>query len=197
VVIAPHGDLLLSASTLPAVCGKKTVRFRVISSVLTPASRVFNSMFGPTSHFQEAVSLRRSHITGFPPAVVALDDDPEALKFVLTALHSPYGPLSTPTYELMVEVAVVCDKYELHRALQPVADRYFLPIGNKVLHFSGRSNWLLIAYVFGYEQIFAAVSKYIILHLTDAEQTATIDCRTPAKVTGMTRVGRLPRERNC
>jgi len=43
------------------------------------------------------------------------------------------------------------------------------------------------SYVFGYEQILAAVSKYIILRLTDAEQTAAIDCRTPGKVTGMAR----------
>jgi len=189
VVIAPHGDLFLSVSEEPAQSGSQGVRFQVTSSTLWLASRVFNSMFGPTSRFQEAISLRRSHIMGFPPVVVALDDDPEALQFVLTALHFSYGPFSTITYELMVEVAVICDKYELHRALQPVADRCFLPIGMKISKSSeSSSNWLLISYVFGYERIFAAVSKYIILHLTDAEQTATIDFRTPAKVTGMTRV---------
>ena len=187
VVIASHGDLFLSVSEGPAQSGSQGVRFRVTSSILTPASRVFNSMFGPTSRFQEAIALRRSHITGFPPVVVALDDDPETLKYVLTALHFPYAPLSIPTYELMVEVAVICDKYELHQALQPVADQYFLPIGMEISNFSGSINWLLISYVFGYEQIFAAVSKYIILRLTDAEQTAYVDCRTPEKVIGMTR----------
>jgi len=187
VVIVPDGDLFLSVSEGPARPGRRGMRFQVSSPILWLASRVFNSMFGPKSRFQEAIALRRSNITGFPPVVVTLDDDPETLKFVLTALYFPYGPFSTPTYKMMVEVAAVCDKYELHRALQPVADRYFLPIGKKISNFSGSSNWLLISYVFGYEQIFAAVSKYIILHLTDAEQTAYVDCRTPAKVTGMTR----------
>jgi hypothetical protein len=188
VVIAPHGDLFLSVSEGSAWSRRKGVRFQVSSSILCMASRVFNSMFGPTSRFQEAIALRRSHISGFPPVVVALDDDLEALKFVLTTLHFSHD-LSSPTYRLMVGVAAVCDKYELHRALQPVADLYFLPIGMKVSNFAQSSNWLLISYVFGYEQIFAAVSKYIILHLTDAKQTATIDWRTPAKVTGMTRFG--------
>jgi len=148
-------------------------------------------MFGPTSRFQEAIALRRSHITGFPPVVVALDDDLEALKFVLTALHFPHRPLSSPDYKLMTEVAALCDKYELQQSLQPVADRYFLPIGMEISNFNRNPNWLLISYVFGYEQIFAAVSKYIILRLTGTQQ-AYIDCRIPAKVTGMTRVAPPP-----
>ena len=186
VVIVPDGDLFLSVSEGTAGPGRRGMRFQVASPILWLASRVFNSMFGPTSRVQEAIALRRSNITGLPPVVVALDDDPEALKFVLNTLHLGYAPISIPTYELMVEVAAICNKYELQQALQPVADRHFLPIG-KFEDFSARSNWLLISYVFGYETLFAAVSKHIILHLTDAEQTATIDRRTPAKVTGMTR----------
>jgi len=120
--------------------------------------------------------------------VVALDDDPEAMKFVLTALRFPHRPLSSPDYKLMTEVAALCDKYELQQSLQPVADRYFLPIGRQISNFNRNPNWLLISYVFGYEKIFAAVSKYIILRLTGAQQAYTIDCRTPAKVTGMARV---------
>jgi len=192
-VIAPHGDLFLSVPKRSSLFCRTTVRFQVISPILWMASRVFSSMFGPTSRFQEAIVLRRSHITGFPPVVVALDDDLEALKFVLTALHFPHRPLSSPDYELMTEVAALCDKYELQQALQPVADRYFLPIAREISDFDLDPNWLLISYVFGYEQIFAEISKYIILHLTGAEQTYIIDRRTPAKVTGMTLLAPPPR----
>jgi len=102
VVIAPDGDLFLPVSEGPARPGRRGMRFQVSSSILWLAFRVFNSMFGPKSRFQEAIALRRSGITGFPPVVVALDDDPETLKFVLTALHFPYGPFSIPTYNMMV-----------------------------------------------------------------------------------------------
>ena len=184
VVIAPDGDLFLSVSEGTAAPPSRVMRFKVASPVLWLASRVFNSKFGPKSRFQEAIALRRSNITGFSPVVVALDDDPETLRFVLTALHFPYRPLARPAFERMVEIAAVCEKYELHRALQPVAELYFLPSWD-LKYFPGVTNWLLISYVFGRERLFTAVSKYIILHLTDAEQTATTHCRTPAKVTGM------------
>ena len=186
VVIAPGGDLFLSVSEGTVAPSRRGMRFQVASPILWLASRVFNSMFGPKSRFQEAIALRRSNITGFPPVVLALDDDPEALKTILTTLHFPYRPLPRPAYKLIVEIAAVCDKYELHRALQHVADCYLLPSGF-FADFPGMSDWLLISYVFRHERIFAGISQYIILHLTDAEQSATIDRRTPAKVKGTTR----------
>jgi len=186
VVIVPDGDLFLSVSKGPAQSGRRCVRFQVASPILWLASRVFNSMFGPNSRFQEAIALRRSNITGVLPLVVDLDDDPESLKFVLNALHFRSYPFPFPTYKLIVEVAAICDKYELHRALRFVAERHFLAIG-QFEDYSVRSNWLLISYVFGFETLFEAVSKHIILHLTDAEQNDTIDWRTPSKVTGMAR----------
>ena len=184
VVVVEGGDLFIVVSKGFPFATKR-VRFQVASSVLWTASRVFNSMFGPTSRFQEAIALRRSHISGFAPAVVTLPDDLAALEYVFNVLHHRQDALPKPTHALMVEVAAVCDKYELHRALQPVADRFFLPKGQKLSKFAGGENWLLISYVFGYDQIFAAVSKHIILDIRSVDTPFVIDSRTPQKVTGM------------
>jgi len=184
VVIAPDGDLFLSVSEGTAGVGRRDIQFQVASPILWMASTVFHSMFGPKSRCQEAIALRRSNITGFPPVVVAMDDDPETLEYVLTALHFPYRPLARPAYELMVEIAAVCEKYELHRALKPVADSYLMPSWD-FTGFFRMSNWLLISYVFGRERLFAAVTKHIIVYQTDAQQSVTIHRCTPAKVAGM------------
>ncbi|KAI5857259.1 hypothetical protein BZA05DRAFT_169642 [Tricharina praecox] len=145
--------------------------------------RVFNSMIGPKSRFQEAIKLRRSYISGLgdPPVVVALDDDPDALEYIFNVLHHRQERLPEVDQPLMVAVAAICDKYELHSALQPVADRVFLPLGE--IASEGYGDWLFIAYVFGYEDLFSKVSQEVIL--SNQETISTISVYTPQKVTEM------------
>ncbi|KAI5857250.1 hypothetical protein BZA05DRAFT_387720 [Tricharina praecox] len=70
-------------------------------------------------------------------------------------------------------------------SLQPVADRFFLPIGQRILQFDNNIEWLLISYVFGYDTIFTAVSKYIILSNIPITSSfyVSIHIHTPQKVT--------------
>ncbi|KAI5857258.1 hypothetical protein BZA05DRAFT_460548 [Tricharina praecox] len=138
-------------------------------------------MFGPESHFLEAIELRRSKIPelGYPPAVVALNDDPDALEYIFNVLHHRQERLPEVDQPLMVAVAAICDEYELHSALQPVADRVFLPLGE--IASEGFGDWIFIAYVFGYEDLFAKASRELIL--SNQETISTINVYTPQKVT--------------
>jgi hypothetical protein len=62
----------------------------------------------------------------------------------------------------MVQVAAICEKYELHKALQPTADKLFKSQKDLSTH-HGYEDWLLVSYCFGYEDIFTDVSKELIL----------------------------------
>ncbi|KAI5857257.1 hypothetical protein BZA05DRAFT_460546 [Tricharina praecox] len=105
------------------------VRFLVSSSVLWAASRVFNCMFGPDSPYQERIDLRQSWITGLGgPSVVELDDDRDGLQYVFNALHYRHGLFRHPSVLLMAAVSAITEKYELHTAMQLIADEHFRPL---------------------------------------------------------------------
>jgi hypothetical protein len=119
-------------------------------------------MFGPESNLKEAAELRRSQIFG-TPTVISLDDDPQALEIILMALHhqSDLLPHAIEMSE-MVHIAEICDKYEFHQALKPIADKLFIPMKDDATK-PGNEDSLLCCYVFGYEDVFAEVSKELII----------------------------------
>jgi len=189
VTIVKGGDLFIEVA-VPDDCRfpdgyipPYKIRFQVVASALWMTSRVFYSMFGPKSPFQEALNLRRSHISGLglPPAVVTLDDDRDALEYIFKVLHHRLELLPVADKSLMVEVAAVCDKYELHSAIQHIADKYFLSRAQSAS--DGYSDWLFIAYVFGYDDVFTKASLELIL--SEENPISTISIYTPQKVTGI------------
>ncbi|KAF8245581.1 hypothetical protein K440DRAFT_405397 [Wilcoxina mikolae CBS 423.85] len=166
VVIAQGGDMFLETPCSPespwATYMNGMVQYQVASQVLWIASPVFRKMFGPESNLKEAAELRRSQIFG-TPTVISLDDDPQALEIILMALHHQ-NDLLPQVIEMkeMVHIAEICDKYEFHQALKPIADKLFLPMKDDAIK-PGNEDSLLCCYVFGYEDVFAEVSKELIL----------------------------------
>ncbi|KAF8544183.1 hypothetical protein BDD12DRAFT_817001 [Trichophaea hybrida] len=164
VVITNGGDMFIEVMKYGYGSWEDiALQYQVSSQVLWIASPVFRSMFGPDSRFKEAVDLRRAHVIGFPPAVISLDDDSTALEFIFNVLHLQHDRIPDKIdFKLMVQVAAICEKYELHKALQPTADRHFKPQKDlSTPH--GHEDWLLISYCFGFEDIFTSVSKELIL----------------------------------
>jgi hypothetical protein len=130
----------------------------------------------------------RSRLLGSAPAVETLLDrldevaalviGQDTLDYMFKVLHHQQDLLPTPTYPLM-GVAAVCHKHQLHRALQPVADKFFLPLGQSLSSFECRQDWLLTSYVFGYGDIFGKVSQYIILMNTREWPSRDFNINTP------------------
>jgi len=151
------GDMIIDATS--SSTNKVLVRYQVASQVLWSASRVFRRMFGPESQFKEAVDVRRAE-RGYGPAVIPLYDEPEVLELIFNTLHHHNDKLpDTIPFERMVEIAVICDKYELQCALRFVAEMWSRPLWSID---AGYEDWLLISWVFGYEDKFTQVSKELI-----------------------------------
>lgn len=171
-----------------------TVGYGVSSQILRSTSRVFRAMFGPDSGFKETVNVRRA-IIGLPAsaAVISLDGDSEALGIVLKFLHHRVELLPTKVkFTKLVKIAEICNKYDLRQALKPLIDKLSKPFADKIYE-TGYEDWLLISYVFGYEDIFTKVSKELILQgilipqqgfgFGDAGSYRTLSGCTPESVT--------------
>ena len=165
--IEPSGDLYIEAripgGSLFSHPKTESVRYRVASQVLWSASPVFRKMFGPQSPFREAIDLRRGSMLGFIP-VLELEDNYAALRIIFQLLHHQpkifkigFGIVSE-----METFAIVCDKYELRDALRPAAEILFKPFISKAGD-PGQEPSLMVAYIFGFEDIFTQVSKKVII----------------------------------
>jgi hypothetical protein len=159
--IFQSGDLILETRKMFS----GTVGYVVSSQVLCMTSKVFLKMMGRDSLFKEAMDVRRANVLGFQPAVVTVDDDHQALEFILNVLHHRHDMLpKVLAFPELVRIAEICDKYELQLALKPILDRFLEPYKPNLTdrHWS-RPDWLLVSYVFGYEDIFSQISKELVL----------------------------------
>ncbi|KAA8894531.1 hypothetical protein FN846DRAFT_1025010 [Sphaerosporella brunnea] len=154
--IVADGDMILELSP--------TDRFRVYSQVLCSASAVFNRMLSSGSNFSEAVALRSRAPSDGPVFLSLEDDDPAVLLIILRALHSQIKlvPRSLPLVSI-VQAAVICDKYLLQEALQPIVRVWTDGTLIKSTIASCPEKWLLITWVFGPEKLFRDVSKSLII----------------------------------
>ncbi|KAK8066156.1 hypothetical protein PG997_012903 [Apiospora hydei] len=113
MVLDPDGDV-----TIEINCPRcdEVRRFQTSSQVLSLASTVFSKMLGP--NFKEGHQLRKDgRVT-----TTLHDDDPGALEMILCALHyHPNAPTTAIRRELLVPMALFCDKYDCSRALAPWA----------------------------------------------------------------------------
>jgi hypothetical protein len=155
--IFQSGDLILETTK-----GDGSVGYVVSSQVLCMTSKVFLKMMGRDSLFKEAIDVRRANVLGFHPAVVTVDDDHQTLEFILNVLHHRHDMLpKVLAFPELVRIAEICDKYELQLALKPTLDRFLEPYKTNLTgHYR---DWLLVSYVFGYEDIFSQISKELVL----------------------------------
>jgi hypothetical protein len=167
------GDIIIDATS--SSTGKVLIRYQVASQVLWSASQVFQKMVGPDSQFKEAIDVRQAE-RGNDPAVIPLYDEPEALELILKTLHHHNDELpDTIPLEQLAEIAVICDKYELHHAFRFVAKMWS---GRPVQPLDGSEEWVLISWVFGYEDKFTAASKYLIMFGVRKDDSSKDDWRT-------------------
>ena len=155
--IASAGDVILK---IPTATG--TTKLRVSSHVLCTTSPVFRAMLGPHSQFREAAELR-TRSTGDPYELSIEDDYPYALTAILLALHcrSEMVPVN-PAFKDLVELAIVCDKYDCRGGLLPWVDIWTAAWKPHMLD-SGYEEWLFIAWVFGIKEGFDELSRRVIL----------------------------------
>ena len=155
--IASSGDVILN---IPAAAG--SMKLRVSSHVLCTTSPVFRAMLGPHSAFKEASELRMCS-AGNPYELSILDDYPYALTAVLLALHcrSELVPVN-PGFKDLVELALVCDKYDCPGGLLPWLDTWTAVWKPTILE-SGYEEWLFVAWVFGIKEKFDELTRKVIL----------------------------------
>lgn len=134
--IVPDGDLFLDIGG---------ARFLVYSQVLRSASPVFCSMLAPHSPFQESGKLRAAFMGKEPATIKLVEDVSENIfKTVMLALHHSYNqPKTHPNglgFAQICDMAVLVDKYDLSRALQPHLRIWW-------------SNYSFLATIEGYESL--------------------------------------------
>jgi hypothetical protein len=150
-------------------------------------------MLGKHSKFAEAVALRESRKRGDDePIVVKLEgDDPAMMGFILQALHGKNKKVPPKiTIGQLTRVAVICDKYSLHEALQVIVRTWSENLKAKAK--THPEEWLLISWVFGPEDIFTEVSRELMLNgiadhgddLVFGKERRTLAECIPAAVTG-------------
>ena len=155
--IAIYGDVILK---IPTAAG--TAKLRVSSHVLCTTSSVFRAMLGPGSRFKEASELRMRSAEN--PYELSLEDDyPCALVVILLALHCRDEKVPVnPTFKDLVELAIVCDKYDCRGGVLSWVDTWTAAWKPRMFE-SGYEEWLFVAWVFGIKEGFDKLSKQVIL----------------------------------
>jgi hypothetical protein len=138
------------------------MKLKVSSHVLCTTSPVFRAILGPNSQFKEASELRKCPIET-PYELPLTEDYPDALTTVLLALHCRCEMVPVDlTFRNLVELAIVCDKYDCPGGVLSWVESWTAPWKPLVLT-SGYEEWLFIAWVFGIKEGFEELSRKIML----------------------------------
>ena len=133
--IDPDGDVI-------AIIPTTTTKFRVSSIMLSLASPVFRAMLSPRLH--EGIQVTPASATvllevEFP------DESPQALEAIFNVLHFRQDCMSANvSYDILYEIALVVDKYDLVKALGPWGEVWLRGAGG-----GGWGKRLFATYVFG------------------------------------------------
>ena len=92
------------------------------------------------------------------------DNDPEALAVILRIVHHQHDWAPTSLDEdRLYQVAILCDKYDIRRALETWLDIWLIPYpdGQEALVQAGK--WLFMTYAFDLRALFTLCSKLLIM----------------------------------
>ena len=131
--------------------------YKVQSLLMTMTSPVWKVMLAPGSFLE-----------GNPDVLVELpDDDPDALLILLRILHfqNDLVPKELPSFDCLVEIAVLCDKYDTVNVVRPYLENWMSPWIQFCFE-PGYEHWLFVAWTFGCPKIFDALAASLVL---DAE----------------------------
>ncbi|KAL9129918.1 MAG: hypothetical protein Q9217_001766 [Psora testacea] len=91
------------------------------------------------------------------------DDEPKALVILLNIAHLRFSVLpETLTFHELLDVSVLCDKYDTIRLVRPWAPKWVEPL-TPTAYKPGYEEWLFIAWTFGDEATFSKLSKNLVL----------------------------------
>lgn len=144
---------------LTLIVGENPIhRFKVSRNTLCMASSVFKAM------------LSRNFIEAQKDEIELEDDDPDALLIILRIVHLKFSEVkrSFEYQSQLVQVAVVCDKYDLVAVCRPFIPgwaRKWLRAQNPIanLNAQGQTEKCLWTWVFGYEEEFRHLVDFICL----------------------------------
>jgi hypothetical protein len=149
--------ILANPSDLRLIVGPGRQSIDVSRSALGLASPVWNRMiFGPWAE-------------GWKKEIEFPDDDPEAVLIVLGIAHLKFKDRPKKlTYDQLVDLAIVCDKYDTVGVVRPFLTEW---IGDLKMHVQpGKEEWIFYAWTFGYTtDFFVAVQTLVRESTTDAD----------------------------
>lgn len=136
-------------------------RLRVHSVILKSASPIFRAMFGP--HFSEGQRLSEKD----PREVALPDDHPQAMTIICAVLHHQSDTMAGPTMEVLREIALMIDKYDLLPAIRTTTQVWLNTKAEEARHgcygLDGAQGLLEAAYLFDNAQAFKSTSRDLIL----------------------------------
>ena len=139
----------------------RTTTFVVSDKVMCIASSVWQAMFDPQGSWAKQSLNQEYHL---------VDDDPDALLIVLRIAHLDFEKVPTRIldYDLLVQLAVVCDKYDLVRLVRPWRSTWQASVMS-IGHNSNYMNYegcLFIAWAFGDIETFQSITRVMVLTTT-------------------------------
>lgn len=164
-ILDPAGDRFLVVNK-----GQSQQTFRVSSKAMCLASPVWRAMMDPSGPWKEAQD--GAHVE-FP------EDDPDTLHIILNIVHFHFHRIpSSLTYEQLLDLAILCDKYDTARLLLLWFQLHWKSPFSKYAQEQGKECSLLIAWVFFDEDTFKNLAARLVTQsFLDNEDKFDIDFR--------------------
>ena len=150
IPLDPRGDVYLLIS-----CGGKQKRVQASSKVMSLASPVWCTMLDPQGPFRES-DPKNGEIS-------FLHDHAEALLFLLLAAHLKYAEIPEEvTFKLLLDICIVCDKYDSIEIVHPWLSKWRKPLEHLVEK-NGYEEFLFIAWALGDQKTFERICLKLVL----------------------------------
>lgn len=141
--------------------------FLVSSQVLISNSPKFYEEFASRSFSDTAIEFQKKRLQSKykSPATIFMDNygayHPEAWALIFKILHDS-DPLFSikPKFEILVDIAAICEEYQLHKKLRDTGRVWCEQWKTKILE-KGFENWIILAWTFGLENEFKAISNHL------------------------------------
>ena len=150
IPLDPRGDVHLLIS-----CGGKQKRVQASSKVMSLASPVWCTMLDPQGPFRESDPKNGD--------ISFLDDDAESLLILLLAAHLRYPEIPEEvTYQLLLNICIVCDKYDSIEIVRPWLSKWRKPLDH-LAEKNDHEEFLFITWVLGDRKTFERVCRKLVL----------------------------------
>lgn len=171
---------------LSSVLSDQQRLIRVSSKVLSLASPVLAATFSPK--FAEGCALSDKNPISVP-TINFPNDDPEAMIWLCEAFHFKHPETMGLEFPLMKEIAILCDKYDMSKALRSWSELWMKFWTGSTKGPDEPLQMLWISYVFDNNPTFYAVCANMV-ELYSAEDLARIGDRLkdnilPDRIVGM------------